>query len=42
MNLPWYAYLPIIAGLIGGLIGGYYHKQYQKSHNQVQKNKKEA
>ncbi len=42
MNLSWYAYLPIVAGLIGGLIGGYYHKQYQKSHNQIQKNRKKA
>ncbi len=29
MNLPWYIYLPIAAGIIGGLIGGYYNK---KSH----------
>lgn len=27
MNLPWYCYLPVIAGVIGGLIGGYYHKK---------------
>ncbi len=34
MNLPWYAYLPIAAGIIGGIIGGYYHKKY----NQRQQN----
>lgn len=32
MNLPFYAYLPVVAGIIGGLIGGYYHKQYKKNH----------
>lgn len=31
MNLPLYAYLPVVAGIIGGLIGGYYHKQYKKN-----------
>lgn len=32
MNLPFYAYLPVVAGIIGGLIGGYYYKQYKKNH----------
>lgn len=27
MNLPWYAYLPVVAGIIGGLIGGCYYKR---------------
>jgi len=27
MNLPWYVYLPVIAGIIGGLIGGSYYKR---------------
>ncbi len=33
-NLPWYAYLPIVAGIIGGIIGGYY---YKKNHSDKQK-----
>ena len=33
MNLPWYAYMPILDGLIGSVIGAYYHKQYQKDRN---------
>lgn len=32
MNLPFYAYLPVVTGIIGGLIGGYYYKQYKKNH----------
>lgn len=27
MNLPWYIYLPVAAGIIGGLIGGYHYKK---------------
>ena len=27
LNLPWYAYLPVAAGIIGGLIGGYFYKK---------------
>ena len=30
MNLPWYSFLPVVAGIIGGLIGGYYHKKYNR------------
>ncbi len=30
MNLPWFSYLGIAAGMIGGLIGGYYHKKYNQ------------
>ncbi len=33
MNLPWYFYAPIAAGIIGAVIGGYYHKQYKRNHN---------
>lgn len=29
MNLPFYAYLPILAGIAGGFIGGYYYKRYK-------------
>ncbi len=35
MNLPWYSYLPIAAGIIGGLIGGYYHKRYKQKKNKA-------
>ena len=28
MNLPWYCYLPVVAGIIGSVVGGYYHKRY--------------
>ena len=41
MNLAWYSYLPIAAGIIGGLIGGHYHKKYQKN-SKYQKNRKKA
>ena len=27
LNLPWYAYLPVAAGIIGGIIGGYCYKK---------------
>jgi hypothetical protein len=30
MNLPWYIYLPIAAGIIGGLIGGYHYRKNQR------------
>lgn len=30
MNLPWYSYLPVVAGIIGGLIGGHYYKKYNR------------
>lgn len=29
MNLPWYIYLPVAAGIIGGLIGGHYYRKNQ-------------
>ena len=32
MNLSYYSYLPIVAGIIGGIIGGYYYRKYKKSH----------
>lgn len=27
MNLPFYAYLPVVAGIIGGLIGGHIYRK---------------
>ncbi len=30
MNLPWYSYLPVVAGLIGALIGNHYYKKANK------------
>lgn len=26
-ELPWYSYLPIVAGIVGGIIGGYYYNK---------------
>ncbi len=37
-NLPWYSYLPVIAGIVGGIIGGMagvYH--YKKSNRDKKK-----
>lgn len=34
MSLPFYSYLPVLAGLIGGLIGGYYYKKIKRQKQQ--------
>lgn len=34
MSLPFYSYLPVLAGLIGGLIGGYYYKKNKRQKQQ--------
>ena len=30
MNLPFYSYLPIVAGIIGGIIGGVIYKKNRR------------
>lgn len=30
VNLPWWSYMPIAAGIIGGLVGGYFYKKAQR------------
>lgn len=30
MNLPFYSYLPVVAGIIGGIIGGVIYKKNQR------------
>ena len=30
MNLPWYAYMPVVAGLIGAYIGSRIYKNYKR------------
>ena len=34
MNLPWYVYLPVLAGIAGGIVGGYYYRKYNRSKNE--------
>lgn len=31
MNLPFYAYLPVVAGIIAGVVGGYYYKKNRRN-----------
>ena len=37
MNLPFYSYLPILAGLIGAFIGGRIYKKNQRKKKQEDK-----
>jgi glycerol uptake facilitator-like aquaporin len=30
MNLPFYSYLPVVAGIIGGIIGGVIYKKNRR------------
>lgn len=30
MNLHWWYFLPVVAGIVGGIIGGYYYKNYNR------------
>lgn len=30
MNLPWYAYMPVVAGLVGAYIGGRIYKNNKR------------
>ncbi len=30
MNLPFYSYLPVVAGIVGGVIGGVIYKKNQR------------